>query len=382
MRALASPASLKGVLSATRAAAALARGLREAGATAVELPVADGGEGTAEVLHAALGGEWRDSTVSDPLGRPVSARWLLLPDGRAVVEAAEAIGLPLLAPEERDPLRASSRGLGELVLSALAESPASLFIALGGTATVDGGAGLREVLTALPVPAVALYDVRIPLADAPRLFGPQKGASPADVAILEGRLAAIDELLPYAALPGAGAAGGLGAAFAALGAELVPGASAVLDLLGFDEAARRVGPGRDRRGSRGRDDSGGQGAERGRGALRRGRYPLCRLRRPGLGRGPGRRDGRALGRAGDSPSATWSSSGVSSRSGEGEASLAPTRFRPCELRRRRAGRPSPRAASRRRAGAPRRTGGTRTRAARRSSGSSSQSRSRSADGGR
>jgi glycerate 2-kinase len=196
--------------------------------------VADGGEGTAEVLRAVLGGEWNEVQVPDPLGRPVEAHWLRLPDGRAVVEAAEAIGLPLLAGDERDPLRATSRGLGELVAAALAAEPASLVVALGGTATVDGGVGLREVVDELPVPTVALCDVRVPLADAARLFGPQKGASPADVQTLERRLAAIEELRPYAELAGAGAAGGLGAAFAALGAELVPGAPAVLDLLGFD----------------------------------------------------------------------------------------------------------------------------------------------------
>ena len=93
MRALASPASLKGVLAAVEAAAALANGLRRAGVPADELPVADGGEGAAEVLARSLGGEWISATVSDPLGRPVQARSLLLPDGRAVVEAAEAIGL-------------------------------------------------------------------------------------------------------------------------------------------------------------------------------------------------------------------------------------------------------------------------------------------------
>jgi glycerate 2-kinase len=234
MRALLCPASLKGVLSAAAAAAALARGLRRSGAEACELPVADGGEGTAEVLEAALGGEWREARVQDPLGRPIAARWLLLRDGRAVVEAAAAIGLPLLAPGERDPLRASSRGLGELVAAALENAPTSLVVALGGTATVDGGAGLREVLDALPIPVVALCDVRIPLGDAARLFGPQKGASAADVAVLERRLAALEELRPYAILPGAGAAGGLGAALAALGAELVPGAPTLLDALGFD----------------------------------------------------------------------------------------------------------------------------------------------------
>ena len=235
MRALLCPASLKGVLTARAAAAALARGAREAGVDALEVPVADGGEGTAEVLQAALGGQWREAHVSDPLGRPMPARWLSLPDGRAIVEAAAAIGLPLLTAEERDPLRASSRGLGELVLAALASSPASLVVALGGSATVDGGAGLREVVTTLPVPTVALCDVRTSLADAARLFGPQKGASEEDVAVLAHRLDSMDELRPYASLPGSGAAGGLGAALAALGAELVPGAATVLDLVGFDE---------------------------------------------------------------------------------------------------------------------------------------------------
>ena len=234
MRALLCPASLKGVLSASEAAAALARGAREARAEAVELPVADGGEGTTEVLASAVGGEWREATVSDPLGRAVSTCWLLLEDGRAIVEAASAIGLPLLAPAERDPLRATSRGLGELVAAALESRPASLVVALGGTATVDGGAGLLEVVDRLPVPTIALCDVRTLLADAARLYGPQKGASAGDVMVLERRLAAMERLRPFAEVPGSGAAGGLGAALASLGAELVPGAPAVLDLLGFD----------------------------------------------------------------------------------------------------------------------------------------------------
>jgi glycerate kinase len=235
VRALLCPASLKGVLTSRAAAAALARGFREVGADMTELPIADGGEGTCEALALALGGEWREAVVSDPLGRPIPARWLLLPDGRAVVEAAAAIGLPLLEPEERDPLKASSRGLGELLLAALTESPTSFLVALGGSATVDGGTGLRECLRELPVPTVVLCDVRTRLADAARLFGPQKGASERAVEELERRLAAMEELSPYADLPGSGAAGGLGAALAALGGELVPGAPAVLDLVGFDE---------------------------------------------------------------------------------------------------------------------------------------------------
>ena len=234
MRVLLCPASLKGVLSARRAAAALAHGVRAAGADAIELPVADGGEGTAEALHAALGGEWREALVSDPLGRPVGAEWLLLPDGRGVVEAAAAIGLPLLAESERDPLVATSRGLGELVHAALRGGASGLVVGLGGSATVDGGAGMRQVLRGLPVTTTVLCDVRTQLVDAARLFGPQKGASAEDVEALERRLDAMTELEPYASLPGSGAAGGLGAAFAALGAELVPGAPAVLDLVDFD----------------------------------------------------------------------------------------------------------------------------------------------------
>ena len=199
------------------------------------MPIADGGEGTADALHAAFGGEVLDAIVSDPLGRPVSAPWLVLPDGRAVVEAASAIGLPLLAESERDPLVASSRGLGELVLAALREEPRGCSSASAGARQWTAERVLREVLHR----ASGSHDRPLrrahELADAVRLFGPQKGASPQDIVVLERRLAAIAELAPYAALPGSGAAGGLGAAFAALGAELVAGAPAVLDLVGFDE---------------------------------------------------------------------------------------------------------------------------------------------------
>jgi glycerate kinase len=208
---------------------------------AAEVPVADGGEGTAEVLAAVLGGEWRAATVSDALGRPVRARYLLLPGRSAVVESAEAIGLSLLRPQERDPLRASSRGLGELIQVALGERLASLLVCLGGSATVDGGAGLREVVDSLPVETAVACDVRNPLLGergAARVFGPQKGATPEAVEELEDRLAAMEELAAVADLPGAGAAGGLGAAFAALGAELVSGAELVLELVGFRERLR------------------------------------------------------------------------------------------------------------------------------------------------
>ncbi|MDP9491415.1 MAG: glycerate kinase [Actinomycetota bacterium] len=240
MRALASPASLKGVLSAGQAAFALAEGLRAGGAEPVELPVADGGEGTLDVLSASLGGEWREAEVSDPLGRPVRARWLLLEDGTALVESAEAIGLALVGEEERDPLRASSRGLGELIAEVMDTDPAELLVFLGGTATVDGGEGLMEVLGGFRVPVRAACDVRAPLLDAVWVFAEQKGATAEQLGELERRLLSKRSLAPFRGLSGAGAAGGLGAAMAALGAEVVAGAPLVLELIGFRERLRGI----------------------------------------------------------------------------------------------------------------------------------------------
>jgi glycerate kinase len=244
MKLLAAPASLKGVLSPLEAAALLAAGMRRVdGVEVIEAPVADGGEGTASVLHAALGGEWRTAVVADPFERTVAARWLLLDDGTAVVDAAAAIGLPLLRESERDPLRATSRGLGELLLATLAARPTSLLVGVGGTATVDGGVGMRGVLGTWlhDVPIRVACDVRNPLLGergAARAFGPQKGADADAVEELEVRLAVLEELAPYRDFPGAGAGGGLGAAFAAMGAELVDGAELVLDVIGFDERAQ------------------------------------------------------------------------------------------------------------------------------------------------
>ncbi|MGB2875631.1 MAG: glycerate kinase [Gaiellaceae bacterium] len=229
MRALASPASLKGVLTAREAAAALAVGLSRAGAEAEQLPIADGGEGTAEVLGAQ---EVRRCLVHDAFGRPLDAPIRALADGTVVVESADAIPLD---PSRLDVLAASSRGLGELIVAA-GDCP-SLLVCLGGTATMDGGAGLLEVLEELPAPTTALCDTRATLLEAPREFGPQKGARPEDVAELEERLRRLAHAEGYATLPGAGAAGGLGAAFASLGAELVSGAEHVLEAVGFRRRA-------------------------------------------------------------------------------------------------------------------------------------------------
>jgi glycerate kinase len=244
--ALASPASLKGVLSAVDAAGCLTAGFRRVdGVTAEAAPVADGGEGTADILQAAFGGDWLETRVPDPFGRPVTARWLALPDGTAVVESAQAVGLPLLNANELDPLRATSRGLGELLLAVLETQPASILVGVGGTATVDGGKEMLDVAgdRLREVRLRVACDVRNPLLGprgAARVFGPQKGADAAAVEELEARLAAIEQLVPYREVPGAGAGGGLGAAFAAAGGELSDGAELVLDLIGFDGRAQKA----------------------------------------------------------------------------------------------------------------------------------------------
>jgi glycerate kinase len=244
MLALASPASLKGVLTATEAAGLVATGLRRVDDLEVdELPVADGGEGTMEVLATVLGGAWGVARVSDPLGRQITARYLMLPSGLAVVEAAEAIGLSRLQHYELDPMHASSRGLGELILATLfAARPAALLVGLGGVATVDGGAGLRGVIgnTLGAQRIIVACDVQTPLLGergAARAFGPQKGATPEMVEELEARLEAMIELRPVRDMPGAGAAGGIGAMLAAVGAELVPGAECIMEMIGFEDRA-------------------------------------------------------------------------------------------------------------------------------------------------
>jgi glycerate kinase len=285
--ALACPASLKGVLSAREAAAALVEGL--GGERAVALPVADGGEGTLEVLHSSLGGVWREVEVVDAFGRPRRARWLALPDGTAAVESAEAVPLD---PGRLDALEASSRGLGELIRAV--GSPSRLLVGLGGVAVTDGGAGLREVLDELPAPTEALCDVRVALLDAARLFAPQKGASPAQVEELVRRLEAREELAAYAELPGAGAAGGLGAALAALGAGARAGCRAAARARAAAGAARR-GLARDhRRGDRRPHDRRRQGAGSGCARGGRGRRALRRLRRARRRACRGSGDRRAL----------------------------------------------------------------------------------------
>jgi glycerate 2-kinase len=223
-RALACPASLKGCASAAEAAEALAVGFRRAAWVVDTMPIADGGEGTVDVLCSVF----EEVETVDAFGRPRIARAGVLDDGTRVVEAAEAIPLD---PSRLDVMAASSRGLGLWIAQ---YRDCLLDVTVGGTATMDAGAALLEVLDGLPGSTRVLCDVATTLYDAPRLFGPQKGATPEQVDELEVRFRADERLAPVASIPGSGAAGGLGAALAVLGAELVPGADAVLDLLGFD----------------------------------------------------------------------------------------------------------------------------------------------------
>jgi glycerate kinase len=241
--ALVAPDSFKGTFSAREVAAAVAGGLRAAGREARELPVADGGEGTMEVLVAALGGELRKVTASDPLGRPVEASFALLPDGSAVVEAAQASGLGLVAESERDAWAASTRGTGELIAAAAEAGAERVIVTVGGSATTDGGAGALAALeeAGARVRMHVLCDVRVPFEDAPRIFAPQKGADAATVERLERRLDELAGRLPRdpRGQPMTGAAGGLsGGLWAAHDARLVPGAPYVLDAIGFDELMR------------------------------------------------------------------------------------------------------------------------------------------------
>ena len=235
------PDSFKGTLPAREVAAAVARGLRAGRAEATEMPIADGGEGTAE----ALGGTAVAVTVSGPLGARVDASFLLREDASAVVECAAASGLGLVKEAERDAWAASTYGTGELIAAAASAGASLVLVGVGGSATTDGGAGaiaaLREAGVAPRMEV--LCDVRTPFEDAARVFGPQKGADPAAVKRLSKRLDAFAAAAPKdpRGVAMTGAAGGLaGGLWAHFGAKLVPGAPYVLDALGFDAHMRDV----------------------------------------------------------------------------------------------------------------------------------------------
>lgn len=278
MRIVIAPDSFKGSLTARQAAEAMAAGARRVfpDAELILVPMADGGEGTVQSLLDALGGDRRTVTVEDPLGRPVEASFGLLGEGdTAVLEMAAASGLTLIPEELRDPLRASTYGTGQLIRAALDAGARRILIGIGGSATNDGGAGMAEALgyrfldaagERLPRGGAALArlaridadgvdprlertkfvtacDVTNPLLGpngASAVYGPQKGATPEMVAMLDEALACLAQRLEedlgvsVRDLPGAGAAGGLGAGLVAFcRAELRRGVEMVIDAVGL-----------------------------------------------------------------------------------------------------------------------------------------------------
>ncbi len=283
MKIVIAPDSFKESLTAPQAATAIRRGFAEVFPEAdyVCVPMADGGEGTTEALVAARDGRWVETVVQDPLGQPVSARYGLLPDGTAVMEMAAASGLHWVAPHERNPLLTSSYGTGQMMADALSRGVRHILLGIGGSATNDGGAGMAQALgirlldqEGRPLPPGGgalsrlaavddsgrlpqLADCRITVAcdvnnplcgsqGASAVFGPQKGATPDQVAQLDQALAHYADVLHAHGLPdcrdeaGSGAAGGLGFGLRALlGAQLQRGVDWVL--AASDLAARLEG---------------------------------------------------------------------------------------------------------------------------------------------
>lgn len=247
-RALVAPDSFKGTFDAPAVADAIVRGIEQAGWEADRCPVADGGEGTMALLVEALGGELVEVRAGDPLGRRVTCCFGLVGGGAtAIVEAAQASGLARVAPHERDAWVASTYGTGELIAAAVASGAPEIVVAVGGSATTDGGAGALAAIGAHggvgDARLTVLCDVRCVYEEAARVFGPQKGADPQMVGRLAERLDEFAQTLPVdpRGLRHTGCAGGLsGGLWAAFGAELRPGAGAVLDALAVDERIATV----------------------------------------------------------------------------------------------------------------------------------------------
>ncbi len=250
---LVAPDSFKGTFTSVQVAQYIAAGIREEGLTAIECPLADGGEGTLDVLLLALNGEEQFQSVQGPLGQEVVARWGWVPDQRlAIIEVAQACGLHLSGGNPTDALHASTVGVGELVITASKFGAEKIIVATGGSATTDGGQGAidalqgyEEVLAGISIEV--LSDVTVKFEDAAKVFAPQKGADPATVELLNERLDSVANLYVKRygrdprGLEQTGAAGGLsGALWAALGAQLFSGADYVLNLVGFDELANKA----------------------------------------------------------------------------------------------------------------------------------------------
>jgi glycerate kinase len=241
---VAAPDKFRGTATAVEAADAMARAAASAGWTCDVAPMADGGEGLLDAL-APLGGALRRSTVRGPVGQPVEAEWRLA-GTTAVVEMARASGLALAGGADgNDPMNATTAGTGELIAAAVAAGARRVIVGVGGSATTDGGQGCLAALEPhgrlAGIELVVACDVTTTFVDAAPSFGPQKGASPAQVELLRRRLERLaDDYLSRTgvdvrSLPGSGAAGGLAGGLASIGATLVPGFDLVADLVDLPE---------------------------------------------------------------------------------------------------------------------------------------------------
>lgn len=233
------PDSFKGTYSADEVAGHIATGVRRTGGNALSIPVADGGEGTFDALCTGLGAVPVNIEVQNPWGAPIAAS-LGMADSIAVVELAQASGLNVPHPGDRDPVTADTYGTGQLIVAAVACGARRVLVAAGGSATTDGGVGavraIKESGGLHGAEIVVLSDVTTKFVDAATIFSPQKGANPATVELLTDRLRQQARAFPRdpSAVAGAGAAGGFaGGMWAHFDAELVSGANFVLDAVDF-----------------------------------------------------------------------------------------------------------------------------------------------------
>lgn len=242
MRVVVAPDKFKGTVSATSLAHEIAGALREAGHDATAVPMADGGEGFLDVM----GGANRTSIVTGPVGVKVEARWRLA-RGVAIIEAASACGLTLAGGAERnDPVEATTRGVGELLVHAVESGGRRILLGVGGTATTDGGHGALEAMQPAQrfrgVDLLVACDVRTLFIDAASVFAPQKGATPAQVKLLTRRLERLAQIhsddlgIDVTEIEGSGAAGGLAGGLLTIGAKLVSGFDLVAEEVALDQA--------------------------------------------------------------------------------------------------------------------------------------------------
>ncbi|WP_047689549.1 glycerate kinase [Kocuria sp. ZOR0020] len=241
MKVLIAPDSFKGTYTAVEVAEAIARGVREAGADAVELPIADGGEGTLTALASTTGAQMHTVTVNNPWGSPVQASFAVTSEGTGIVELAQASGITVEHDGTRDAFTAGTYGTGQVMVEAVKRGARRILVSAGGSATSDGASGaitaIEEAGGLNGVPVTVLTDVTTPFERAGVVFSPQKGADPATVERITQRLHDQAAELPKSPIGVArtGAAGGFsGGMWARFDAELVSGAEHVLDFVDFD----------------------------------------------------------------------------------------------------------------------------------------------------